>query len=229
MRQLRLDFASAAPAGCHPLDWPTTVKWRNYLVSIEDPGSDFGDAPDPTFPTLLSNDGARHLIVEGFSLGASVDGEIDGQPSAGATGDESDEAGVTFPAPLVARTDVDIIVNASQAGLLDAWVDFNQDGDWNDANEQIFNSQNVSAGDNTLTVSVPDGSVDGLAIARFRLSSTGGLATTGEASSGEVEDYQVSVVDPWASISEMPQTRPTRRCWPVTVLATRSCPVSSSD
>jgi hypothetical protein len=204
----RFRFSSAG--GLSPTGLANDGEVEDYLVSIEDPGSDFGDAPDPTFPTLLSNDGARHLIVEGFSLGASVDGEIDGQPSAGATGDESDEAGVTFPAPLVARTDVDIIVNASQAGLLDAWVDFNQDGDWNDANEQIFNSQNVSAGDNTLTVSVPDGSVDGLAIARFRLSSTGGLATTGEASSGEVEDYQVSVVDPGLDFGDAPDpTYPT--------------------
>ncbi len=42
---------------------------------------DFGDAPDPGFPTLLANDGARHIITPGFHLGDGVDFEADGKPS----------------------------------------------------------------------------------------------------------------------------------------------------
>ena len=50
---------------------------------------DFGDAPDPNFPTLLPG-GAQHTIVSGFHLGTLVDAEADGQPTADATGDDTD-------------------------------------------------------------------------------------------------------------------------------------------
>lgn len=46
---------------------------------------DFGDAEDsiatPRYPTLLSHDGARHVITSLF-LGAGVDSDVDGQPTA---------------------------------------------------------------------------------------------------------------------------------------------------
>ena len=38
---------------------------------------DFGDAPDPTYPTLVNSDGARHVIVPGFHLGWGVDADTD--------------------------------------------------------------------------------------------------------------------------------------------------------
>ena len=66
---------------------------------------DFGDAPDTPYPTLLTNNGARHAIT-GLTLGTSIDPEGDGQPNATATGDDianlADEDGVTFTTPLVA-------------------------------------------------------------------------------------------------------------------------------
>jgi hypothetical protein len=49
---------------------------------------DFGDAPDPMYPTLLANNGARHTSGTGPHLGVSVDAESDGQPNATATGDD---------------------------------------------------------------------------------------------------------------------------------------------
>ena len=49
---------------------------------------DYGDAPDPSYPTLLVNDGARHLAV-GPRLGGSRNFELDGQPNADATGDDN--------------------------------------------------------------------------------------------------------------------------------------------
>ena len=61
---------------------------------------DFGDAPDPNYPTLLFNDGARHVIVPGVYMGQSVDSEPNGQPDASATGDDidgnNDDDGVLF-------------------------------------------------------------------------------------------------------------------------------------
>ena len=80
---------------CPRRNWADDGEVEDYLVNIVDLGADFGDALDPPYPTLLANDGARHTIMKGFFLGANVDGEIDGQPSAGASADIDD--GVTFP------------------------------------------------------------------------------------------------------------------------------------
>ncbi len=155
---------------------------------------DFGDAPDLSYPTLLASNGARHLIVSGFHLGASIDAETDGQPNTGATGDDfsgaDDEDGVAFTSSMVAGEQATVDVTASAAGYLDAWMDFSGDGDWDDTGEQIFTSQPLSAGVNALSFAVPaDMSVTDSTYARFRFSSTGGLSYTGEAEDGEVEDY----------------------------------------
>ena len=55
---------------------------------------DYGDAPDPSYPTLHANDGARHLVApsaDGFllTLGSRIDTENDGQPTFFATGDDA--------------------------------------------------------------------------------------------------------------------------------------------
>ena len=156
---------------------------------------DFGDAPDPTYPTLLASDGARHGIDPGLVLGAAADGEADGQPAAGADGDDlagaDDEDGVVFGA-LVACETADVTVTASAVGLLDAWVDWNADGDFLDSGEQVFTSEALAAGPNARTVSVPC-AAGGDTVARFRLSASGGLAPDGVAERGEVEDHAVTI------------------------------------
>ena len=43
-------------------------------------------------------------------------------------------------------------VTASAAGLLDAWIDFNLDGDFDDPGEQIFASQQLVEGANAFEV-----------------------------------------------------------------------------
>jgi hypothetical protein len=79
------------------------------------------------------------------------------------------------------------------SGKLDAWLDFNNDGDWTDPGEQILTSTSVVAGQNSLTFSVPPDVIVGTTFARFRLSTVGGLTPTGTADDGEVEDYSVTV------------------------------------
>ena len=51
----------------------------------------------------------------------------------------------------------------------------------------------MAAGTNTVTFAVPMNAVQGTTFARFRLTSAGGLAATGEAADGEVEDYAVTL------------------------------------
>ena len=66
----------------------------------------------------MANDGARHILGSGLFLGAGVDGEADGQPDAGALGDNNagdDEDGVTFAA-LQAGTNASVTVTAAVPG-----------------------------------------------------------------------------------------------------------------
>ncbi len=169
-------------------------------ASVEIYELDYGDAPDPQYPTLLASNGARHVINPTFHLGQLIDGELNGQPNATATGDDNanlaDEDGVMFNTSIVPGQIAGVTVTASAPGILNAWFDFNGDGDWADAGEQIFIDQALVTGPNALSFSVPAGATSGITFARFRFSSVGGLSFEGLAPDGEVEDYQVQVEPP---------------------------------
>ena len=181
--------------------------------------TDLGDLPDPTYPTLLASNGAVHDLPIGAPyLGQCVDSEVDGQPSVGADGDDLTVGSTTFGTCAVAGDDEDGIsdvqnlyvgssiasldVEVNGSCLLDAWMDFNQDGDLSDAGEQIFTSTAVVNGLNdNLSFTVPAGAVAGDTFARFRCSGAGGLSPTGPALDGEVEDY-VFTVAPLLSLGD---------------------------
>ncbi len=164
--------------------------------------NDWGDAPEPAYKTLAASGGAYHAINTAVFLGAGVDAEPDGQPDANARGDDinilypgipyppGDEDGVVFHSAFAQNQGVSLTVNASIAGKLDAWIDYNQDGTWGPA-EQVFASKSLAAGANTLNFLVPAGAAVGQTYARFRFSTVGGLNPTGFAPDGEVEDYEI--------------------------------------
>ena len=156
---------------------------------------DFGDAPEPAYPTLLAHDGARHTI-RSLHLGSLIDDEPDGQPTADAGGDDAhgqgDDDGVTFDGPIVLGRMASFSVVASGAGKLDAWIDLDHSDGW-EADEQFLLSEAVVAGANHLSLVVPLGAEIGTTFVRLRLSTAGGLSPTGRASDGEVEDYQVFI------------------------------------
>lgn len=157
------------------------------------------------YPTLDVNNGAYHTAHPSFRLGAEgLDFEADGRPNADATGDDitgiSDEHGVTFTSALVPGGAGSLEVIAPAGGLLDAWIDFNSDGDWDDMDEQILTNVPLTTGINFLGYNIPSWAVPTLqtepTFARFRLSSTGGLTPAGQAPDGEVEDYAVIIEEP---------------------------------
>ncbi len=173
---------------------------------------DFGDAPDPTYPTLLASNGAAHIVVPGFMLGGSIDGEPNGQPTPAADGDDlagsDDEDGVVFTSPLRPGGPATVDVIASAPGLLDAWIDFQGDGSWFQAIDQVFAAQPLAPGVNHLAFNLPVTGLPALtSYARFRFSSLGGLAPVGAAPDGEVEDYQVRIDD---DLSRTPDVTPQR-------------------
>ncbi len=174
-------------------------KYQNSVLFNNSPARlDFGDAPAP-YPTLLADDGARHKFLFGNYLGNSLDFELDGVPASDAMGDDNtdndDEDGVTFDTLIIEGQTMGITVTASKAGMLDAWIDFNGDGDWGDAGENVFVSQDLTAGANVLNIAVPvDADTTNPTFARFRFSSAGGLSYTGLADDGETEDYAITIL-----------------------------------
>ena len=176
------------------------------------------------------------IIDPTVRLGATINASTDGQISTDCTGD-TDEDGVTFPngnilaSPASGTGLTKIIVNASAPGVLDGWVDWDQNDVWDSSptglkvvdslgfNEQLtftdvagtpIPNQTIAKGDNTLYFAVPPGlaaKADFNTYVRFRFSSSGMLSDGktpmlpyGQASDGEVEDYQVSVTPPPAEI-----------------------------
>ncbi len=310
-----------------------TTQFTLLLPTI---GLDYGDAPDPVngvagrYPTLLSNDGPRHLVGDEVRLGKLIDVDANGQPTAAANGDDTkmtigavvgtvfvptlangfvevafnipaqanlgtvegntftvstgvstvtfeldsdgifveqnypvtidrtrpvtkailaqalvaaiknsplnsadatvfdpssttsndevvriindDEDGVVFtsennPTGVLNRflpTPIEVYVTGT--GVLDAWIDFNFDGDFDDAGEQVIDRDTLGAdfsnqtGETPLrfTIEVPATSpvptTPTTTYARFRVSAEGGLKPTGLALSGEVEDYALTVL-----------------------------------
>lgn len=154
---------------------------------------DFGDAPDASYATYLASGGPSHVIVAGEHLGGSVDAETDGQP---VDLDGADEDGVTIP-PLVPGTIATLSVVASVAGHLDAWIDFNANGQFDigaGSPEPVCVAVPLVAGLNLVPINVPGGAVAGGTWARFRFSLAGGLPPGGAAPDGEVEDYGPTAV-----------------------------------
>jgi len=92
------------------------------------------------------------------------------------------------------------------AGSLNAWIDFNDDGDWADANEQIFKDDSLVPGSNTLTFNVPSNAATGYTYARFRFDTKGGLSFDGSADDGEVEDYAIKItpIQPLTPVESKP-------------------------
>lgn len=158
---------------------------------------DWGDAPDPTFPTLAINNGARHYINPAVYLGNYVDADPDGQPHPNANGDDfsgnDDEDGVFFTSIITAGQNASITVFASTTGYLNAWIDFNYNGSWADAGEYVLTDFILSSGPNNLNINIPLVPYSSISFARFRFSTIPGLSFTGLASDGEVEDYEIYI------------------------------------
>ncbi len=148
--------------------------WRVDTISLESVATDdFGDAP-ASYPVTLAENGARH-VAGVLRLGTNVDLESDGVHSANADADGSDEDGVIISGAFLTGLQKTISVVASQAGgLLNAWIDWNADGDWADATEQVFTNQVLAAGSNSLNINVPAGLNAVTSFARFRLSTVSG-------------------------------------------------------
>jgi hypothetical protein len=173
----------------------------DHLGSLNFDQRDYGDLPD-SYQTTKTNNGAAHG-PGGPIFGLLKDLESNGKPSVLADGDNnsglSDEDGVTIPALLEGSpTTITIVVSQATTGaVIQAWFDWNRDGDFADAGEYVINQSVSGNGTYTFAITPPIGSfddTDGFTYARFRISTLGGLGPAGVAPDGEVEDYRVTIL-----------------------------------
>lgn len=197
---------------------------EDYKINVQQSEYDYGDAPDadPTttgkgdYETQGSN-GASHQRVDlnfdsniDLRLGSTWDSDDGTQQNPTATADGSDD-GVTFlghgAVPTVAPGDLLLIEvdiqRDSNAFTTDdiylyGWIDFNRDGDWDDAGEQVLsedNTANVSLifGTNSFPVQIPGNNVVyGYSFLRLRVCDSSACnSPNGEVNIGEVEDYRI--------------------------------------
>ncbi len=129
--------------------------------------SDFGDAPDTgagtgagNYNTISTDSGPSHVVpvTPLIFMGASVDTELEALPNAAANGDDvttdpDDEDGLNHPlADLTltafAQPTVNVIVTntTGSAGTLYGWIDYNNNGLFDNATERA-------------SIAVPNGSV----------------------------------------------------------------------
>ncbi len=182
---------------------------------------DYGDAPDSANGTGLSNymttssdNGASHLLggTNAPYLGSCVDSDNGLLQNITANADDSttsaltigtcaagdDEDGVVFLNPFMQNNFANFTITQSLGTnncILNAWIDYNQNGNFNDVNEQIATDLIIGSGiTGFIITNVPATAAAGQTYARFRCSSIAGLNSTGIASDGEVEDYQITIV-----------------------------------
>ncbi len=108
--------------------------------NVDYPGpceKDFGDAPDPTYPSLLVSNGARHLTTCRAWLGRWVDNENNADVSDLDYFDDS----ILGVNPLTVR-----VSNYDWLGTLylNVLSDENNDGDWDDPDEWVVINQAVN-------------------------------------------------------------------------------------
>ncbi|MCP4346530.1 MAG: hypothetical protein GY795_13515 [Desulfobacterales bacterium] len=182
---------------------------EDYRVFIEkesyEEKLDFGDAPYKpdllNFPTMLAQDGARHVICDYLYLGKegdSPDIDADGQADFNALGDDTwdgydDEQAVRFLGGWRQGEDVKIEVIVFGEGHLNAWIDYDGSGDWTDPQEHVLTDEFVSTGIHVFPTTVPTDANVGERFSRFRLTSYPGISFDGVAEDGEVEDHQVDI------------------------------------
>lgn len=194
-------LTATATAGIGPIGqtFPNRLQSNpDTLTLLYALGFDFGDAPI----TYLA---PKHAIVAAPTvyLGTTApDAEAFTQSDLTATGDDltgsDDEDGVTLPL-LTQGSIVTLTVSVAGNGYLQAWIDFNGNGLFENTAVERFatdlrddgTGDDVTAGDGQIqiNVTVPDDATTSRTFGRFRWASQAGLGISDPTLDGEVEDY----------------------------------------
>src|SRR5439155_26930333 len=87
-----------------------------------------------------ATNGPSHKVTPGFQLGATIDGEANGQPSATATIDTDDDGVQVISNGGVLLTGVNTIrvTVSGVGGLPTGWMDFNNDGPFDESERLLW-------------------------------------------------------------------------------------------
>ncbi|MCB9809221.1 peptidoglycan-binding protein [Candidatus Nomurabacteria bacterium] len=109
--------------------------------------------------------------------------------------------------PHLATSDNPLTAGIENEGELFVWIDFNQNGDFEDAGELVWDPQTdgyITSATTSIMVDIPDVTITGptpfITYARFRFNTRDinganyPLQSIGESLDGEVEDYQVTII-----------------------------------
>ena len=149
---------------------------------------DFGDAPVSDYGNPV------HTIVAGIMLGATNTADAASFDTPAADGDIGDD-GVT-PPDFTGGSSETFNVNATGAGgLLQVWIDWNIDGDFEDTGEDVISNLQDTDNDGLIPVTImaPFDLSAGESFIRFRWSTAAGLSPGEAAADGEVEDYAIDL------------------------------------
>ncbi len=154
----------------------------------------------------MADGGPRHRVDPTLSLGQINTADSDAQLPNADAGDD----GVTLPSAFQAgfESNISLFVRNTDAGLLsdnpvyvDAWFDWDQDGQFEVQERRRFGTPGTNLTPvfnnvlTTVSIDVPADAAFGQTYVRFRISESPTTGPTGNATSGEVEDYAIFVTN----------------------------------
>ena len=176
---------------------PNQVDGSTTLTIFLGEGLDYGDAGVSSNGTNIASEaivnGARHTVVNGLSLGATVSSDADAKLV-----DADDDDGVTFDADLFAafqgNASISVTNTTGSQAFVSMWIDYNGDGFFGNA-EQVVAAQAFGAGTTGVGFLIPSTAVAGQNYARVRISTDAAAVASpvGSAPDGEVEDYLLTI------------------------------------
>lgn len=178
---------------------------------------DYGDLPDIANGTTGINDyetydstgGPGHQIIVGLFLGDTVDAEVEGIPDSMAQGDDmvdgyDDEDGIIIFSTLTIvpegkiRLPLNVTNTTGNAAFVEAWIDWNGDGHFEEINEMVANVDDIMMSiASSIEILIPTNALTNSLLGfRVRLSNTNNMTPYGKVRSGEVEDYLLEIKCP---------------------------------
>ena len=175
---MRYNSASTRPCGSF-----ADGEVEDYTINII-PG-DGGGTPVGYCEAGVENADSEHIIRVQL-------GSIDNASNTSAASGYADYTAQVAEVALGQTHTMTVTPSASwEASKLSVWVDWNQDGDFDDSNKATVVN---GSGPYEVSLNVPDGAKKGETRMRIRLSYSNGLSTPcGMGWTGEVEDYTVNV------------------------------------
>jgi len=181
---------------------------NNYYENLMEQPLEFGDAADPTYPSLLASDGSRHCPTDTELLGLGLSGqdckdfELDAQVIDMDTCCDGLVTTTIAANDPAATVQFEVTNNIATDNLIvNILIDLNIDGDWTDAGEHVVQNQAIPlpGPDENTFVSNPFntvGATPGQTWLRLTLTRTPVTVPwdgTGLFDCGETEDWNITI------------------------------------